>query len=326
MAIFDESLGRRAVVQGAALIGGSYLIITSIYIIASGHLAHLLARDVAHLAELERLKGLMFVVISSLYLSLIAYVLIGRIWAQSQSLSSQREALLKAEHRVTSGLLASSLTHDFNNVLVSLALGLDELKQESLSAEERAQLVAELQAAVAHGRGMTTKLLDRMRERGLSKKITLELDARALASDAVDLARPLARRRGVRVTVAQELDGAVRGDADQLRRAVANLVVNAVDAAGEGGQVELCVVAEGEHVVVEVHDSGPGFSEDAMTRLAQPFYTTKQDGTGLGLFSARVCAEQHRGRLELTRSARLGGACVRLVLADPFKAASGSAA
>jgi signal transduction histidine kinase len=325
MALFDESIGRRAVVQSAALLGGSYLIISSIYIVASGHIAQLLARDMAHLAELERIKGLVFVVISSLYLSGIAYVLGGRIWAQGRSLAHQREALLKAEHRVTSALLASSLTHDFNNVLVSLSLGLDELKQPELSTQERVALVTELQAAVAQGCAMTTKLMDRMRERGLSKKIMLEMDVRLLAQEAVELAQPLARRRGVSVTVAQELEGTVRGDAEQLRRAVANLVVNAVDAAGEGGQVELRVVEQGEHVVVEVHDSGPGFPEDAAMRLAQPFYTTKDNGTGLGLFSARVCAEQHRGRLELGRSAKLGGACVRLVLADPFEQKSGSA-
>lgn len=306
----SDEIGVLGAKRGALIIGLSYLVLASLYIVFSGKIAHALAADMAELARLEQLKGLLFIGMTSVYLGLLSYWLLRQLWRQGQSLARQREALLRAEHRATSGVLASSLAHDFNNVLVSLSLGIDELAH----TDDQAALLGDLKQAVAHGRDMTAQLLARMRERGISEVLVAPVELGALAAEAVELARPLARQRRVRISV--EISDAlmIRGDANALRRALANLLVNAVDAVGVDGRVSLVARPLDVGAIIEVHDDGPGFTPDALARLTEPFYTTKVAGTGLGLFSARVCAEQHHGRLELDRSELLGGACARIVI------------
>jgi signal transduction histidine kinase len=97
-------------------------------------------------------------------------------------------------------------------------------------------------------------------------------------------------------------DPFVLGDAGRLGHVIVNLLTNAVDAAGPGGQVEVTVERPGEAgCVVEVWDSGPGPAPAIARRLFQPFATGKADGVGLGLFVARQAAEAHGGTLNWRR-------------------------
>jgi signal transduction histidine kinase len=300
--------------RGAFIIGGSYLIISACYIVTSGYIVHAISSDMAELAWLEQVKGLGFICLTALYLGVLSHRLLSQLWKQGQALVQQREALLRAEHRATSGLLASSLAHDFNNVLVSLRLGVEELVSEELNAREREELCGDLRQALEQGGEMTQKLLKRVRDQGTSQVLRAELDVARLAREAVEMARPLARQRRVSMSLSLDEAPALRADREVLCRALANLLVNAVEAAGEGGRVVLHVRTRDGRALLEVHDSGPGFSPDALARLTEPFFTTKATGTGLGLFSVRLCAEQHGGALELDRSSELGGACARIVI------------
>jgi len=92
-----------------------------------------------------------------------------------------------------------------------------------------------------------------------------------------------------------------------------NLVLNALDAAGADGVVELRGGAGNGEVFVEIEDSGPGLSESIRGRLFEPFVTTKPEGTGLGLYLSRRVVQEHGGRLEMGTGS-LGGALFRVVL------------
>ena len=88
-----------------------------------------------------------------------------------------------------------------------------------------------------------------------------------------------------------------------------NLVVNALEASPEGGSVLVRVARGAREARIEIHDDGPGVPEDARASLFEAFFTTKAAGTGLGLVSARQCAEPHGGTITIERSTELGGAC-----------------
>ncbi len=97
------------------------------------------------------------------------------------------------------------------------------------------------------------------------------------------------------------------GDRGQLRRAVINLVKNAVTAAGPTGQVVLAARPKGSEVEWAVRDSGPGVPADIAEKVFTPFFTTREKGTGLGLAFVREIARDHGGSVGLDRAPE-GGA------------------
>jgi two-component system NtrC family sensor kinase len=92
-----------------------------------------------------------------------------------------------------------------------------------------------------------------------------------------------------------------------------NLVLNAAEATGPGGRIDVRLTGDGAEARLEVHDDGPGIPEERRPGIFEAFETTKPDGTGLGLFSVQHIAEVHGGRAEALAS-ELGGACFRVSL------------
>jgi signal transduction histidine kinase len=107
-------------------------------------------------------------------------------------------------------------------------------------------------------------------------------------------------------------DLSVTVDPDQLEQLVINLVKNAVDAAGPGGEVAVRWAAKADTLRLEVLDSGPGLS--GTDNLFVPFFTTKPGGTGIGLVLCRQIAEAHDGTLTLENREDGAGCVARLEL------------
>lgn len=134
-----------------------------------------------------------------------------------------------------------------------------------------------------------------------------EIELHAVLADVARFLRPLADRSGATIAVeARAARDLVAGDEIQVRQVFVNLVMNALQAMGRaGGEVRLATGNEGEHVFVDVTDTGPGIPPESQERVFDAFYTTKPrgQGTGLGLPTARRIAELHGGGLDLLASA-----------------------
>ena len=130
------------------------------------------------------------------------------------------------------------------------------------------------------------------------------IDLTLVAREVVDLVAPTCRHRRVELR-AREDDWPslpAMADTDQIRQMLLNLVLNAIDAAGECGWVEIeATITDGESRLA-VLDNGPGPTSDIVTRLFEPFATDKHDGFGLGLMVARDIAETHHGRVLFSRN------------------------
>ena len=116
----------------------------------------------------------------------------------------------------------------------------------------------------------------------------------------------------------------IEADPEQIQQVLVNLVLNALDAMPNGGnlEVELRHCADG-FVKLEVHDTGPGIAPELMPHLFEPFVSSKETGLGLGLVVSRRIAEAHGGSLKAVNAPR-GGACFELRLPVISKAASPS--
>ena len=108
--------------------------------------------------------------------------------------------------------------------------------------------------------------------------------------------RPRAEATGVRLRTRG--DARANADAQRIGEALFNLVDNAIDACSGGGVVEVTVQQETAMVRIAVHDSGGGMPPEVLERLGTPFFTTRDQGTGLGVVLARAIFEQHGGKLE----------------------------
>jgi signal transduction histidine kinase len=126
-------------------------------------------------------------------------------------------------------------------------------------------------------------------------------DAAAALSATLDLLEGEFRAR--RCTL--ERDGIsgpaiVRLDAESLKQIGLNLVLNALEAAPEGGRVHVTLAVQGGRVEIGVRDDGPGIPADVLPRLGEPFFTTRAQGTGLGLFLTKRLVEGAGGALRVT--------------------------
>jgi signal transduction histidine kinase len=103
-----------------------------------------------------------------------------------------------------------------------------------------------------------------------------------------------------RITVVVDLDpaiGTIRGDEEQIRRVIQNLLLNAIDAMPAGGALAIMTRRSNGVVRIDVSDSGEGLGEEERSRLFTPYYTTKQHGTGLGLAIVQSVVADHAGKI-----------------------------
>ena len=236
----------------------------------------------------------------------------GEVETLRRTLEEMRQAL-HARDRERETMLAG-IAHEVRNPLGAMELFAGALATDLRGRPEVAH-VARIRDELAGLDRLVTTFLEYARARPLARE---ELDAGQLAAEVRELALPLADERGV--AVAAEGSGRLSADRDALRRAGLNLVLNAVEASPPGAVVEIALRASTAEALLEVRDRGGGLTGEARNRAGEPFYTTKQRGTGLGLALAAKTAAAHGGRLEL-RPREGGGTVAALSFpADPGSA------
>jgi signal transduction histidine kinase len=215
----------------------------------------------------------------------------------TERLLDAQSALVRAEKLATVGRLGAGIAHEVGNPLAAIGNYLEVLRRRGVDPEIVAAMGREAGRIDAIVRG----LLDYARPRTVPRE---PVDVGALAMGAVELLRV----QGVLKddSVAVEADPAtplVAGDPVALEQVLVNLLLNAVDAAGDGGRVRVRTGPSQGGAEVVVTDSGPGVREADAARIFEPFFTTKEPGrgTGLGLAIVQRVVEDHGGRVSVRR-------------------------
>ncbi len=212
--------------------------------------------------------------------------------AMTRALKEHQQRLVEHEKLAGIGRLAAGVAHEINNPL-AVILGYARL----LRRKADGPLAEDLQ--IIEDETLRAKLIvDGLLD--LSRPLQIEpepVDLRALCDDVVARLGEVRLLDGVAVEVTGA--GSVAGQPQKLRQVVLNLVKNAAEAAGPGGRVEVAVAADAEGARLHVSDTGAGLTGEARERLFEPFYTTKESGTGLGLALSKGIVEAHGGTIQV---------------------------
>ncbi len=233
-----------------------------------------------------------------------------------------QETLIANEKLAVTGRLAASIAHEIHNPLDSV-INILYLISRGSSPEETKQFLEMAQQELARVTQISRSMLSLYRESSAPVDVNMKeaIDGTLLLLDH----RISNLHSMVSVDVPEDLS--VSGYPAELRQVFTNLVVNAVEAAGADGRVEISgsYVPPGntfdgarqtDGVLIEIADNGAGISESASEKLFQPFFSTKgEQGTGLGLWVSRGIVRKHGGVIELESRAGAPGAVARVFLA-----------
>ena len=161
---------------------------------------------------------------------------------------------------------------------------------------------------------LAEQMLDLYRPRGTNG----DCDAAAVAEEVAAVVRIGLGDSGIDVMVVAPVPVRVNIPVDGLKQVLLNLVQNAQEALGDSGRIAIHVVAEGAHARIDVTDTWPSISEQALPQMFDPFFTTKADvrGVGLGLFTAAGLTRSRGGRIAAAN--RTDGAGARLTVEIPL--------
>jgi signal transduction histidine kinase/CheY-like chemotaxis protein/HAMP domain-containing protein len=227
--------------------------------------------------------------------------------------SRNEEELLRARNLKSLGVLAGGIAHDFNNLLTGILGNLSLAKALGSPASELNTLLEEAEGAARRATDLTRQLLTFSRGGAPIKKPT---SVGGLVRETAEFAL---RGSGAspRFTIPNDL-WAAEVDENQVSQMVHNLVLNAAQAMRHSGQVEVTLenrwVREGDglplppgrYVYLEVADRGCGIPADALPNIFDPYFTTKQSGTGLGLAVVFSIVQRHRGHIGVESRPDLG--------------------
>lgn len=239
-----------------------------------------------------------------------------KLGERERQLQEKTQELLRSERLAVVGRLAAQITHEIRNPLSSISLNAellaDELEDDT--PEGRAEARALLTSMGREVDRLAEITEDYLRFARLPKPRLAPLDLNDAVEELADFVRPEFVTAQVRLErQLDDNDPWVLADASQLRQVLVNLLRNARESAGAGGSVVLRTRVEAGRASVFVEDDGPGIPEPDRHRVLEPFFTTKDRGTGLGLALVQQIVHEHAGDLELDASP-LGGALVKVTL------------
>jgi PAS domain S-box-containing protein len=215
-------------------------------------------------------------------------------------ISAMEEQLKRADRLSALGVLAAGIAHEIRNPLTGMKMIVQLLESEFSEDDSRREPLGIIQKEIDRLEGIIGNLLDFARP---TKPKAVEVEVEKVVDDCYLLVKNQLNKQGInfqKTTV--ENVPIVIGDPDQLKQVFINIMTNAIQALSPGGHLKVHIDHREEYLVIAFEDSGNGIPSDRLQDIFNPFMTTKEDGTGLGLSMAQRIVEEHGGRIEVQSS------------------------
>ncbi|MEW6220556.1 MAG: ATP-binding protein [Thermodesulfobacteriota bacterium] len=219
------------------------------------------------------------------------------------ALAAKQAQLLQSAKMAVVGQVTAGIAHEINNPLNNIVLTAEVLLEDlpNLDCAERLEMVNDVLVQADRAREVVRRLLDFSRSR--RETGWEEVDLARLARAGVDLLKN--QMRLDQITAAIHLPAEpvlVLANLYQLQQVLVNILLNGMQAAGQGGHISVTVSRDDEagRALVTVTDSGPGIPPQIRAQIFDPFFTTKAGGTGLGLPVSHAIIREHHGEIRVT--------------------------
>ncbi len=220
----------------------------------------------------------------------------------TEEIELQRK-LVETERLKCLGEMSSGIAHDFNNILTAVLGRVEILKRKAQDTALHRDLEI-IEKASLDGAATVRRLLEytRLGKDGSFENIDLHEVVRDTLAITETRWRNEANLRGIRIEMETDLEEipAISGNVFEIREALANIILNALDAMPQGGRLTIMTKAQGGSVLLAVGDTGCGMSEEVRRNVFVPFFTTKKgNGTGLGMSITYGIITRHRGDISI---------------------------
>ncbi len=227
-----------------------------------------------------------------------------------------RESLMQSEKMALVGQLAAGTAHSIRNPLTSIKMRLFSLGRSKQLSQDQQENISVISSEIGH----INKILENFLEFSRPPKLTMKAQSPSQVLDnTLRLLEQRLKSYGVTVQLVRSKPLACAMlDADQLKEALANIIINACEAMEKGGRITISetmntINTDTDTAVIRIQDTGPGIPSAIQDKIFNPFFTTKEEGTGLGLSICFNIISEHGGCLMLD-SQEGQGACFTITL------------
>jgi signal transduction histidine kinase len=211
----------------------------------------------------------------------------------SKSFNRMVENIIKAQRLVAIGQLSARFAHDIRNPLAIIKTTVEIMEKEFPKDESTTKHFQRLNRSVNRIAHQIEDVLDFVRSTPLRRE-NIPMD-KIVQSTLAKLEIP----NNIKITI-KDCDILMNCDPFQMEVVLANLILNSIQAINiDSGHITITGKSFLNDIIIEVEDSGPGMHEDELVKIFEPLYTTKQNGTGLGLVSCKTIIEQHLGTISV---------------------------
>jgi two-component system, NtrC family, sensor kinase len=227
--------------------------------------------------------------------------------AKTAELKSAQEMLIRSEKLASIGELAASIAHEINNPLQPIRINLGDMLediQNNIPIDIRAIQIT--QESVERIRRIVNQLLDFAGKRSNSNLEMELLDVGKIIETVVSLNRKFFEKEGMQIRVDIPSELPTYGNKDQLEQVFMNLVLNAQAAMQRGGALDIKGWINKDAIITQFTDSGCGIPPEQINKIFDPFFSTKVNGTGLGLFVSYGIIQNHNGIIEVDSKLNVG--------------------
>ena len=212
----------------------------------------------------------------------------------NDELAEKNRELARKNRLADLGHMAAHVAHEVRNSLVPVTLYMSLLKRRLSGDPESREILTKVEAGFTALDTTVNDLLNFTSDRAPDWRT---FSVSALVDEVCESLRPHLNAQAIQVDADVPPGAQLTADREMLRRALLNLLLNAIDVMAEGGDLVITSVESSQGFELEVADSGPGLPQEQLARLFDPFYSTKATGTGLGLAIVQRIAEAHGGRV-----------------------------
>lgn len=214
------------------------------------------------------------------------------------------QRLIRAEKLGMTGRIARSIAHEVRNPLTNINLAIDQLKEDIPNNESNLMYIDIINRNSNRINKLITELLNSSKP---STAIPVKQSIKKVIKEAILLAKDRLSLNDIELIEDYDNDHNILYDSIQLKTALLNIIINAIEAMEEvDGVLRICLISQWNEIQIKISDNGKGMAKETLNQLFDPFFTGKSSGMGLGMTSTQNIIQQHNGNIDVESEEGVG--------------------